>query len=48
MENPIVMLIDFSRAFDSIQHEYLFEVLAFFKFGEGIIGMIKQIKKLKN
>ena len=36
-----LVLIDFSRAFDSIQHKYLFEVLRFFNFGEGIIKMIK-------
>ena len=36
-----VILIDFSRAFDSVQHNYLYEVLSFFNFGDGIINMIK-------
>ena len=36
-----LVLIDFSRAFDSIQHKYLFDVLKFFNFGDGIIKMVK-------
>ena len=36
-----VILFDFSRAFDSVQHKYLYEVLSFFNFGDGIINMIK-------
>ena len=34
----IILLIDFSKAFDSISHDYIYESLKFFNFGEYYIN----------
>ena len=40
--NPgIILLIDFSKAFDSISHKFIFEALEFFNFGDYFISVIK-------
>ena len=41
-QNPgIILLVDFSRAFDSISHSYIYETFSFLNFGNHFIGMIK-------
>ena len=37
----IILLIDFSKAFDSISHEYIYESLKFFNFGDHFIKIVK-------
>ena len=40
-ETLSAMIIDFSKAFDSLHHEYIYEVLNFFNFGDTFIKMVK-------
>ncbi len=40
-----VLCIDFIKAFDSVEHQYISNVLKFFNFGENFIGMIKTLLK---
>ena len=41
-KNPgIILLVDFSRAFDSISHSYIYETFHFLNFGQHFISMIK-------
>ena len=37
----IILLIDFSKAFDSISHDYIYEALKFFNFGDYFIKIVK-------
>ena len=37
--------MDFSKAFDSINQEYIFETLKFFNFGEYFISIVKTMLK---
>ena len=37
------VFIDFKKAFDTLEHEYLWEVLRSMNFGEGFIGMIRTL-----
>ena len=41
----IILLVDFSKAFDSINQDYIFETLAFFKFGTHFIDIVKTMLK---
>ena len=36
-----ILLIDFSKAFDSISHNYIYESLSFFNFGDYFIKIVK-------
>jgi hypothetical protein len=36
-----IILIDFSKAFDSISHSYIYESLSFFNFGKYFIKMVR-------
>ena len=36
-----ILLIDFSKAFDSISHEYIHETLAYFNFGEYFTKIVR-------
>ena len=36
-----ILLIDFSKAFDSISHDYIYETLRFFNFGDYFIKIVK-------
>ena len=38
----IILLIDFSKAFDSISHEYIYESLKFSNFGDHFIKIVRQ------
>ena len=40
-KTAIILLIDFSKAFDSISHDYIYESLKFFNFGEYFIKIVK-------
>ena len=41
-KNPgIILLVDFSKAFDSISHKFIYEALEFFNFGNYFISVIK-------
>ena len=41
-KNPgIILLVDFSKAFDSISHSYIYETFQFLNFGNHFINMIK-------
>ena len=41
-KNPgIILLVDFSKALDSISHKFIFEALEFFDFGDYLISVIK-------
>ena len=40
-EEGIIMQIDYEKAFDSIEHEYLYETLKEMGFGERIINLVK-------
>ena len=37
----MILLIDFSKAFDSISHEFIYESLTFFNFGPYFIKIVK-------
>ena len=37
----VILLIDFSKAFDSISHAYIYETLKFFNFGDYFIKIVK-------
>ena len=37
----LLVLIDFSKAFNSIRHNFIYDTLKFFDFGEGFFEMIK-------
>ena len=41
----IILLVDFSKAFDSINQEYIFETLKFFNFGEYFISIVRTMLK---
>ena len=48
-QNPgIILLVDFSRAFDSISHSYIYETFSFLNFGNHFIGMIKTMLNKKS
>ena len=40
-EGGILLQVDFERAFDSVEHQFLFKTLERMGFGENIIGMVK-------
>ena len=41
-KNPgIILLVDFSRAFDSISHSYIYETFSFLNFGNNFINIIR-------
>ena len=37
----MILLIDFSKAFDSINHEFIYESLKFFNFGPYFVKIVK-------
>ena len=37
----MILLVDFSKAFDSISHNFIFDTLSFFNFGPKFINIIK-------
>ena len=41
----IILLVDFSKAFNSINQEYIFETLEFFNFGQNFINIVKTMLK---
>ena len=41
----IILLVDFSKAFDSINQEYIFKTLEFFNFVEHFISIVKTMLK---
>ena len=38
-----VLCVDFSKAFDCVEHEFIAKVLGFFNYGENMVGMVKTI-----
>ena len=38
-----VLCVDFSKAFDCVEHEFINKVLVFFNYGENMVGMVKTI-----
>ena len=41
----IILLVDFSKSFDSINQDYIFESLSFFNFGTHFIDIVKTMLK---
>ena len=41
----IILLVDFSKAFDSINQDYIFKTLEFFNFGQNFINIVKTMLK---
>ena len=39
----MILLIDFSKAFDSINHEFIYESLNFFNFGRYFVKIVKTV-----
>ena len=38
-----VLCVDFSKAFDCVEHEFINKVLVFFNYGENMVGMVRTI-----
>ena len=38
-----VLCVDFSKAFDCVEHEFIAKVLGFFNYGDNLVGMVKTI-----
>ena len=38
-----VLCVDFSKAFDCVEHEFITKVLGFFNYGDNMVGMVKTI-----
>ena len=38
-----VLCVDFSKAFDCVEHEFISKVLGFFNYGDNMVGMVKTI-----
>ena len=41
----IILLVDFSKAFDSMNQDYIFKTLSFFNFGTHFIDIVKTMLK---
>ena len=37
------LCVDFSKAFDCVEHEFILKVLGFFNYGDNMVGMVKTI-----
>ena len=41
--NTIILFLDFEKAFDSVEHEYIYKTLTKFNFGENLIRWVKTL-----